>query len=543
MKSTVTFTFLLLFCFCNFAQDSFNGTIRWGEPSTNEKKERGPYPIGVVGDHFYTTSYIMGFIKVKGEYLNSYNFESLALEKKSKLKLVDGKNKLEKKSNFQFGDKLLYITSYVDVEAKKERFLLHEILSDLTLGEGKLLVELDWQKTKKMALSQTAALKVMAGTNLFSVFPSSDKKSLMVWYAESMLDTDITTILFDEDLNEIARETWSNPYTGFVATSAQYGHDGYYYQLGYETHDEETAGVIKRTVKGKGDFHVLAYNPMDGEMDEFSLNIDKNIVSSGLRLMDDGSLTVYGMYAEEGETGVTGSFFERYAADGTLLFSEIIEFEEDFITQHWTEKEKKRTEEINTRKPEKAMEPALYNYILHGLAVKENGDVVLIAEQYYMNVTYSTTNVNGSAQTTTTYHYIFNDVITVNCTKEGAITWKNLIKKRQHSTNDGGRLSSFFTAVDGNELIFVYNDKESNMEDADEAVTRSEKKKAQRNSVAAFIRLTEDGEFERKTLFDFNGNEARTLVPRYCFKISEDEYLFYAETPNRGKILARVTLD
>lgn len=535
---TILLTFLSLLSFSTLAQEDFNGSIKWGEPFNVSKREYGPTPIGVAGTNFYATSSVKQI-----EYINSFDLESMSFENKGKLSFVDGKNKLTKKSSMIFGDDVLYITSYVDKAAKKEHFLLHKIQDNLMLGEGIELVALDWEKTPKIVMTQKALDKKLGATNAFSAMASSDNKSLLVFYSESMKTTEYTTIMFDENLEELGREQMVLPYAAYATISVQFSNDGRYYMLGYETTEEESTGLIKRTIKGKGDYHVLVYDPMTGSMEDFTLNLDKNIQSSAIRVMDDGSIYIYGMYSEEDAVGVSGAFFEKYSNSYDLIFSEVTEFEADFITQHWSEKEKKKAEKKEERNPEKAKEPALYNYIMHGLAVKDNGDVVLIAEQYYMYVTSHTTYVNGRAQTTYTYHYIYNDVVTVNCTSEGEITWKNLIKKRQHSINDGGYYSSFYTAVDGNEVIFVYNDKEANLDDAEETTSRKEKKQAERNTVAAFIRLSEDGEFDRRTLFDFEGDDSRTLVPKLCRKLGENEFLLYTNAPKRGKILGRVTFE
>ena len=95
---------------------------------------------------------------------------------------------------------------------------------------------------------------------------------------------------------------------------------------------------------------------------------------------------------------------------------------------------------------------------------------------------------------------------------EGVITWKNKVKKRQHSKNDGGKYSSFFTLFQGDNIMMIYNDSEANMDETDEEDKK--KRKVKRNTVAAIITLESDGEFSRKTFFDFENDEKRTLIPK-----------------------------
>ncbi|MDG1657637.1 MAG: hypothetical protein P8M19_01740 [Crocinitomicaceae bacterium] len=119
---------------------------------------------------------------------------------------------------------------------------------------------------------------------------------------------------------------------------------------------------------------------------------------------------------------------------------------------------------------------------------------------------------------------------------EGDITWKNKVKKRQHFTNDGGKYSSFFTLFQGDNIMMIYNDSEANMDETDE----EDKKK--RNTVAAIITLGSDGEISRKTFFDFKNDEKRTLVPKMCEKMGENEMLLYTQASKKGRILGWVTL-
>ena len=123
---------------------------------------------------------------------------------------------------------------------------------------------------------------------------------------------------------------------------------------------------------------------------------------------------------------------------------------------------------------------------------------------------------------------------------EGVITWKNKVKKRQHSTNDGGKYSSFFTLFQGDNIMMIYNDSEANMDETDEEDKK--KRKVKRNTVAAIITLESDGEFSRKTFFDFENDEKRTLIPKMWEKMSENEMLLYTQASKKGRILGWVTL-
>jgi hypothetical protein len=152
------------------------------------------------------------------------------------------------------------------------------------------------------------------------------------------------------------------------------------------------------------------------------------------------------------------------------------------------------------------------------------------------------TDANGNSHTTYTYHYIYNDIIAVNCTQNGEVTWKEKVMKRQHSTNDGGYFSSFFTMVQGNNVFLMYNDKEGNMDDAEEATTVKQKRELKKDNVAALISFSDEGETTRKTLFDFEGDLSRNLVPKRCMLMEKNEIFLFAEMGKRMKVLGLLTM-
>jgi hypothetical protein len=349
---------------------------------------------------------------------------------------------------------------------------------------------------------------------------------------------DLITVLFDEEMELVKKGKFKVPFDDYYTLAGKLSNSGQYYSIGYEYSEEEARSLIKYTKITQTKCHLFAYDTVEGELSHTELSFNNQISSIGLKIMDDESVVAYGLYSKESVKGVSGSFFLKLNSGGNGNFEVTNEFEPNFITQNWTNRQKKKAE---NQKKKKAKEPSLFSYVIHDLVVKENGDLLLLAEQYYMYVTSTTyTDANGARHTTTTYHYIYNDIIAVNCTKNGEITWKQKIKKRQHSTNDGGAYSSFFTMVQNNNVFLIYNDKESNLDDTAEEIKN--KRKTKKNSVAAVIGLGKDGTVTRNKLFDFEGELRRTLIPKKCEQINDTEILIYSQGSKRLKRLGWVTL-
>lgn len=518
-------------------QEEFEGSIRWGEPMKLKRKESSPTPIGSTESSFYSRKRVK-----KTQLVQKYSLESLALVKENELDLTYKGFDLNIVNDFIFADKVVFITYYIDKKAKEKHYLIHELLKDSKLGNTIELAVTEWSK-KKIVLTQKALKKLKSSSAYsFEYIVSDDFESMLVSYQNN--DGDTETVLFNKDIEEVERTKMEIPFENFKRTSARLSNSGRLFMLGHEFTIEETSGLVKREIEKRGDYHVLIHDAVTGDMENEKLDINKHIYESSLKILPDESVVVYGMYTNQTAKGVSGAFFQKLNSSLDVTFTSLEEFEESFITQFWTARQKKKAEKKKKKKnPKKKAEPSLYSYIMHDLVIKENGDMVMLGEQYYMYVTSRTyTDANGNSHTTYTYHYIYNDIIAVNCTKDGEITWKEKVKKRQHSTNDGGYYSSFYTITQENNVYLMYNDKEGNMDDAEEATSSKEKRELKRDNVAALITFGEEGETTRTTLFDYEGEESRNIVPKRCMKMGEKEIFLFAEMGKRTKILGWMNL-
>lgn len=534
MKTPIIACLAFLFPIVLSAQEPFSGEIRWGEPQVLKKREWGPDPIGVADGAFYA---MKG--RRKEAFMQIYDMQTLSVKQEDLVDMNYNGNELTRSESFVFNDMPVFISYYRDEAADKKIYLLHE-LSGGKVNHAVVLAEVDDSKARKRTMRQ------YNNGSKFGFVVSGDKQSLMVMFRDEVTKDDaeeeaskMNTVLFDKDLSEVTRGVLE--LKDFRTESMRLSNDGRLFIVGFDAIYGESKGIIKRDIVTNGDCHMLVYDGSNTE--KIKLDISKTIHSVALKLFDDGSSVVYGMYSNPNANGVSGAFFVKLNSELNVGFTTTEEFEENFVTQFWSERAKKKSEK-RQEKGKANSEPALYSYVMHDLAIKENGEMTLLAEQYYMYVTTTTTtDANGRSHTTYTYHYVYNDIVAVNCTPEGDVTWKQLIMKRQHTINDGGYYSSFFTMVQGNSIFLLYNDKEANMEetDMDEKSVR-DKRKARRNTVAAIINLNESGEANRKVLFDFEEDTSRILIPKRCEKMSANEILLYTNAAHNTKILGWVTL-
>jgi hypothetical protein len=372
---------------------------------------------------------------------------------------------------------------------------------------------------------------------------SPDKETMMVFYTNEVTATDkeveLNMVAYDKEMNEISRGVLDIG-ENYSISRMRLLNDGRLLLLGYES-TPEVGEVIKSDKVKNGDFYVMLYDGVNVE--KTKVDIGKHLNSFLWKVEKNGSIVLFGLYSDTGESGVDGAFFVKLTADLNIDRITTEEFEDDFITQFWTDKQKKK-QERKEQNGDESDEPKFYNYFIHDLVVKENGDYMLLAEQYDINVTTQTyRTANGGTQTVTSYHYLYNDIIAVNCTANGEVNWKKAIKKRQRSTNDGGYYSSFFTTVQGNNVYLIYNNTEARMDEEEtENMNTREKKAARRNILTAIYSIGENGDIDHKKLFDFEDEQERMLVPSACVRMSQNEILLFTNSTKEVKMLGWLTL-
>jgi hypothetical protein len=186
-----------------------------------------------------------------------------------------------------------------------------------------------------------------------------------------------------------------------------------------------------------------------------------------------------------------------------------------------SEREAKKT----ARREEKGEDVEMYEYDLDKLLVGKDGSAMLIGEQYFVRTVTSTTMMNGVASTRTTYHYYYNDIITVKVDPSGQIQWAQKIPKSQHTVNDGGFYSSYTMALVKGKLCFLFNDSPKNLEE--ETKGRPANYNAKK-SVVVIASLDQKGNVTKQPIF--NAVDAEVIMrPKVCEQISNNEIILFGQ--------------
>lgn len=252
------------------------------------------------------------------------------------------------------------------------------------------------------------------------------------------------------------------PPNQFAVQQVKIDNDGTVYIIGIEYQDKQDARVSRREGNPTFTYHVYRYANKGADALDMPIELkDKFITDVQIDAAPNGDIVAAGFYSEKGSFSIRGAFY--ISIDGKtrqVKAQNFSEFEVDFITQYFTEKEKKKTE----KKEAKGDAPELFDFDMDELLMRADGGVTLIAEQYrHYQVCTTTSTANGGTTTTCTDYYVYNDIMVITFNPDGKIAWKCKVPKRQTTREDYGYYSSYaYVAID-DKLFFVYNDNPKNL--------------------------------------------------------------------------------
>jgi len=270
------------------------------------------------------------------------------------------------------------------------------------------------------------------------------------------------------------------------------------------------------------------------ELDQYEFKINP---------LDNGNIAFTGLYSDEDKQGMQGVFyFEIDAAKEEIRDVKKQSFSEDFLTQFWSSKDKKRAAKVKKKKEKrgKSTAPSAYNYDIRDVFFKDNGDMCMVAEQFYVRVVSHThTDAQGRTYTTYTYYYYYKDLILTNYDSNGNITWIKKIPKRQMSVNDGGTYLSYYGFTKNNKVYFVFNDNAKNLNiDADVVANSGDGVEwlKWRDAVCALATVDNDGNVEREWMF--NLKEEKVLAfPKLCQELENGDHMLYTKRGKKTKFV------
>lgn len=323
--------------------------------------------------------------------------------------------------------------------------------------------DLSTLQSAEKVFSMTITSKRNSGS--FNVTMSRDSSKLLVFASTPFKRSknakdEVKVLIMDKDFSVVWDDKITLPYTDrdFGIMDYDVDNQGNVFVLGRLKIDKS-----KRSRREQSStFKVLTYMDEGATFEEHDLGLKNKFISEiDYYIKSNGNLMCSGLYSDESESQAAGAFYlELESGTFDVVSENLVEFDLDFLTEGMSDKQEAKTR----KRAAKGKSVELVEYDVRNLIDKEDGGLIMVAEQFYIRVT-SYTDANG--RTTYTYHYYYNDIIVVSFDDDGEIEWSEKIPKYQYTINDNGYKSGFNLVAYDDKLHFFFVENGANVKDLD----------------------------------------------------------------------------
>jgi hypothetical protein len=286
---------------------------------------------------------------------------------------------------------------------------------------------------------------------------------------------------------------------------------------------------FKSKVKGESRYfyNISVVNPDDpSNINTFEVKLAKEYISDiSISLDSVNNIICCGFYGHE-----TSGFFTSSAIIGTF-FIKIDGKTNEYVVQSKKPFDSDFLSEFKRDRKVSKGAQGLSSFTMRDLVHRDDGGIVMVAEQYYV-ITYQTYN-SSTGTWSTHYEYHYEDIIVINIRPDGNIDWYTRIPKHQVSSG-GTQFFSYAMAVVKDKMYFIYLDNPKNM-----GFKSSKNMKVFNNpksGVAVMATVSNDGSVKKEQLF--TSKEVKSyLIPSSHMPINDNELIINSQFKNNWKLL------
>ncbi|XOV68761.1 MAG: hypothetical protein ACFHU9_06180 [Fluviicola sp.] len=531
MNRRILFLVLLL-PFVSFSQSPFGSDLEQGETGKMER----PWKLITSGSWAVTfkpkktkivvAEFDVSTLNFKGEFTFNLKYEG------KRIKLVDV---------IAFNEEIYCLTSYDNKSKGKRYYLLQKYMGEGRLGKPMVLSESYWTEGAKLTFSSKKYMENIANMNSVKFSVSADQSYLSVLIPKSNLKEENQK---DEWVACIFSNSMSQKNIEFIL-------DGKNAKIGEVLlkNNGDLIGISVENVtvangnfyggmnnRGKPDYQILGdkYSVFqvsyeNEEVSAQTVDLEENKVSAYSLAYLDNKIVFCGFFRDlngnKYNTFAAGYFYYLFNKNFNIDNYSFVPFDErmeavmnaddlDGDEEEEVSEKKKKKEE---RKKEKKKREKLEDLIIQDVFLRQNGEVVILAEQFDFWISERTTTTANGTTTTTVYHYEYSDILAVSFgVTDGETKWMSRIPKRQHSANDGGFYSSYQLIEDNGKLHFLFNDRLFYLKfDELENASRSEKRKALKVRLLGGATISEEGNVTRYIVIDEETYDNIRIAPAF----------------------------
>lgn len=399
-------------------------------------------------------------------------------------------------------DHMVLFASLIDKKADKNYFYAAKIDLEGNQGDFELIDEINTLKNKGASFSVEAS--GVDGKFLLVRLNPYDKKG----------SEKFTYKVFDQNFKLIWEKDIDLEYKDKEFEVKDYEIDG--------AGNVFLLGRISAKVKREElyTYKIYSYSVKSDKLNEIPLDFKRIYAVHELNMFIQGNfLQITGFYAKDKKSGMNGVLMYKVNCATLEIENEKnIPFNKQDIAKLQSKREQKKNKGISP------------TYEIRHIFVKDDGTYTILAEQYYVRVVTTTDN---RGFTRTTYYYYYNNILAINVTGAGEISWFTILPKVQVSTNDGGVYSSFIATNRAGNIYLLYNSNPKNTSPKKknpDKVYPSNMNKAQK-AVAVLATINDKGELSQEELFKSRSKDKKSkaiLRPKFFADLKTGETLLLA---------------
>lgn len=439
--------------------------------------------------------------------------EAMNLIKEADISFFAKEEVLKYKFIVQLEEQLYVFLSSRNNDSGEEMLFAREIDTESLQPTGRLI--------------EVAAVLNERNDGYFTHALSADRSKLLITYASASNRQDrqeFDLFVFDAGLQQLWVKNACLPYADKLFRTEEYKIDNYgnVYLLSVLFEDKR---ITKRNGKPNYNYHLLSYKKAGEAVEEYAIRLpDKFLTDMQIVVNDRQDVIGGGFYAGQGSYDIEGSYF--FTIDGRsneVVSNSVKKFDKGFITPampvaHPDAKASRTPGNIRQN-----------GFSLKDMVLRDDGSAVLVGEQFLVS---SSTDMKRNllgARTQTSYYYDYTDIILVNASVSGKISWTEKISKIQHSHDDAGRYSSYYLNLLQDAMYFVYNE-------APNPHHGEEGKDCPNGAEAMMVKVDTEGRQNRQKIEGLDGVDLR-LMPRTGAQAGETDLIFLASGKRNNRLI------
>lgn len=511
--------FLFIFFACNhlilLAQDNGSFQIDWGTQFPLKRTEDFFVQKLCKSDTLYTAH-----TTKKGNFIRAYDLKSNRLIKETPINPVYKNQTYVLIDNIVFGDQMLFLSFYWDKATKNDHYVLH------TLEDGKIS-------------NPTDLLTLPDDYSPYNNYDFQVQKHWMVPFEHSISDNgQFLMIFFYEPTGLLGNNMKTQTY--LLNRSLQIVDQG---QIDWQNNASKSYQLSNN---GKLFFSRLdELGIYDGDTSLFfPIEFPKIPKSWNFKVFRDNSVLVFGYSQNPKSQALSSVFFFQLDSNYLVKNKVIQEIRQDLLPVQ---------EHINGD----------FRYNIHDLILKENGEIVLLLEQYaHGTVEHVYVYQNGSTSRKTYDTHFFGHIVTVNYDKAGKIMEYSYIPRNQqgygNSTDKTSsprvrlpekspskkNYTSFFYFQKENDVYLIYDPQITYKDLSSRTGKIVDYLPGMEDTTPLRVAIIKNsGAIQFQNLYGYNSGVTELLIPMLCFTLNNKQFYIAALEEKKKKVgFAKVTL-